>query len=319
MNNNDPWSVLSLPSNEKLNRRKARDGQIVDIYWVLDDSANKGLLIDVDDLVKPDKLMTASFKLKGMKFGLIKESKKRLLITLHEHEFKDIFLKLCNDLIDIACDCASVKQVFPAVAKRISAWKKLLANSRGNLLSDIEKQGLYAELLFFKTLIESKPELETEFIGSWKGPEKSQHDFVIGDKAIEIKSITNSSRNKVKISSEDQLCTKLNELYLSVYFLVVHGQGEIGRNLNELVKLILLEINDSENKEKFESKLLEARYIDISDNDLPRFSLKEITNYKVYGDFPRIIPEFLIDGVNSVKYKIELSSIDDYKVDEEII
>ena len=318
MNKPNPWSVLDVPPAGSLNRRKVQEGKLFDVFWVLDSDGNKGVLFEVDDLVDEKNLQKASLKLKGMTFSLLDEGCKKLLIKLIEVSFQDIFEKLCYDLIEIVYDCKRSKQIFPSVRNRLISWKKLLANTGGELLSEIEKQGLYAELCFLSEALDKKSYSEAEIINAWCGPEKSQHDFVIGERAIEIKSITNSSRNKITISSEDQLYTLLNELYLSVYFLTVHGSGDVGESLNKIVDRIFLQIDLEENRNLLEGKLLEAKYIKILDNELPMFSVKDVSNYKVVDGFPRIIPPNIDDGVCSVKYKIEVSSVGKYKVMEEL-
>lgn len=313
-----PWDVLSTPNKGEFTRRKVRIGQLFNIYWVLDEENYKGLLIPVDVSVDTERLLRSNFKLKGVAFHLVKDEEPLLLIKLVKNEYQSIFLKLCLDLCDVIYSCKSSSQIFPAVTNRVSAWRKLLANSNGSLLNDLEKQGLFAELLFIKYFLEKKPKLEHEIIDGWKGPEKSQHDFVIGERSIEIKSITNSSRNKISVSSEDQLYTKLTEFYLRVYFMIVHSQGQCGKSINKLVESIYSMIECEENSALLEAKLLEAKYINILDNDYPRFTCKEISNYEVVDGFPRIIPEYTLDGVNSIKYKVEISAMENFRVTEEI-
>jgi hypothetical protein len=319
MSSSNPWSVLLVPPQGSLNRRKVKEGEPFDVFWVLDSLGNKGLLFDVDDSVDEKKLLKASLKLKGIAFSLLDEGRKMLFIKLVEINYQDIFEKLCCDLIEVIYSCKQYGNIFPKISSRLMSWKKLLANSGGGLLSEIEKQGLYAELCFLLEMLKKESCNYISVINSWCGPEKSQHDFVLGEKAIEIKSITNSSRNKITISSEDQLYTLLDELYLSVYFLVVHGSGKLGESLNEVVSKIYSELPCVESIAIFEGKLLEAKYIRIPDNDRPLFSVKEVTNYDVVENFPRIIPSSLSNGVGSVKYKIDVSSIGKYKSIKEIL
>lgn len=317
MNEPMPWESLNIPDPGKLTRRKVKSNEKFEIFWVLDDVGSKGVLIQVDESVDAEVIIKSQLKLKGMTFTLINDEKRRLLIKLKNNEYSAIFHRFCLDLCDITHGCKSEKQIFSSLKNRINSWKKLLANSNGDLLSDIEKQGLYTELKFVKLCLQKKKWSEIEVIDSWKGPEKSQHDFVLGDFAIEIKSITNSSRNKVLISSEDQLFTKLNKLFLRVYFLTVHKDGRVGESLNSLVSDILSYIDTPQNKEQFESKLLESKYINIPENNLPSFKVKEFTDYEISDEFPKIIPSNLIEGVLDVRYKINLAVTEKFEVIEE--
>lgn len=42
-------------------------------------------------------------------------------------------------------------------------------------------------------------------VEAWLGPEKSHQDFIFGNTAVEIKSLSGTERSTVRISSEDQL------------------------------------------------------------------------------------------------------------------
>ena len=72
------------------------------------------------------------------------------------------------------------------------------------------------------------------------------------------------------------------------------------------------------NIEFLEAKLLEAKYINIPENDHPRFVVKDVVNYKLVEGFPRIIPDYLIEGVESVRYKVNLSFVDKFKINEQV-
>lgn len=319
MNDQMPWDSLAIPQLGKLTRRKVESDKSFEVFWVLDEAGDKGLLIQVDDTIDAEKILKSQLKLKGISFSLIDDEKRRVLVKLQKNEYTIIFYKLCLDLCEIVYACKSDKQIFPALKNRIGSWKKLLANSNGNLLSDIEKQGLFAELKFLELCLKKQVWAESEVIDSWKGPEKAQHDFVMGEQAVEIKSITNSSRNKVSISSQDQLFTRLSRLFLRVNFLTLHKDGRTGENLNLLVGSIHKLIEDGAARERFDSKLLESKYIDITENNLPSFTVKEVTDFEVTKDFARIIPSDLMDGVFDVRYKIDLAGVERFKVEEECI
>jgi hypothetical protein len=314
MNKNDPWSLLELPVSGEFTRRKVVEGEIFDVYWVIDNLKQRGILIEIDDEIEPERVKSSLSKLRGVSFSLIKDTKKWLLIRLIEVEYLDIFEKLCLDLADVTFENRKVRQVFPAISNRVAAWKKLLTGSKNTLLSDIEKQGLFGELTFLNDNLKLKEISEVTLVDSWKGPEKSQHDFVLGERAIEVKTVTNISRNNVIISSEDQLFTELDELYLSIYFLVNHSNGDEGISLNTLVDEVLSRLEQSESIGLFESKLLDAKYINISDNNLPRYTVKKVNNYLVCDDFPRVIPAILSAGINSVSYKLDVSYLDKFQV-----
>ncbi|NOK57936.1 MAG: hypothetical protein GFH27_549287n240 [Chloroflexi bacterium AL-W] len=313
--NYNPWADIPFAVTGQFSRRRVNTEANFALFWFRDDAGRPGLLIEISRLISQDSLQEAKINIRDIAVDVIEvaqESIRALIIKLEDTQNQDVFLKLCLDLIEHVKASEQNQDTFHAICKRLKKWQSLLSGKARNLLSANEVQGLYAELYFLTEILESDRSRESTVIQGWKGPQKTQHDFIWDDMAIEIKSIAGDQRGKVRITSEDQLDTHLERLYLRVYFLSeVHDGGE---SLNAIVKRIINQLTYRENRELFELKLESARYIDIPDYDLPMFWVKDCRTYLVLDDFPCITRKTLPEGIEAVAYDLVLAGIDRFRI-----
>lgn len=79
-----------------------------------------------------------------------------------------------------------------------------------------EVRGLFAEIVFLMELIDRQMSSGAA-VEAWLGPERSHQDFMFGNTAVEVKSLSGAERSSVRISSEDQLESLNDALFLRVY------------------------------------------------------------------------------------------------------
>src|SRR3546814_15120322 len=91
-------------------------------------------------------------------------------------------------------------------------------------LSIEEVRGLFAEIVFLTELIDRQMS-SSDAVEAWLGPERSHQDFIFGNTAVEVKSLSGAERSSVRISSEDQLESLNDALFLRVYRL----SSQLGR------------------------------------------------------------------------------------------
>lgn len=149
---------------------------------------------------------------------------------------------------------------------------------------------------------------ESAALEAWKSPQGSDHDFVIGSSAVEIKT-SSGTRDQIRISSEHQLSTSLQHLFLRVFFLAIDADGRNGISLNSLVTQLRSRINDESLSDLFDSRLAEAGYIDIPEYDRPHLTVARATTYSVTEGFPRLTSGDIPAGISDVRYCIDCSSI----------
>src|SRR3546814_6849352 len=92
-------------------------------------------------------------------------------------------------------------------------------------------------------------------VDAWTGDDKLQQDFIFDNTAVEVKSLLGRDRNTVRISSEDQLATILDDLFLVTHKLSAAVDNSGGLSLNALVEVIERELADGDALEQFSQKL----------------------------------------------------------------
>ena len=326
LNNNNPWSNIPTASLGNLSKIKNDPNLKNIVYWFRDDRGHCGLLVEIDNTISKHVLKKARMNIRDIQTDVIDiqdENLRALTIKLEEPQNRDVFLKLCFDLIEHVNLCGENDDVFYAICARLKKWQSLLSGKSKNLLNTREMQGLYAELHFIFERLNLKNRVSSSYqydlIKSWEGPAGGQHDFVLNDLAVEIKSISGDQRSKVRIYSEDQLYNHLNELFLRIYFLSSSYNDDTGESLNEIVERISNVILDNEARELFETKLTLARYLDLKDYDYPKFKLKDIRTYCVEEEFPRITPKIIPEAIEAVSYDLLLPGIERYRIDENMM
>lgn len=238
----------------------------------------------------------------------------RLVLTLEKQVDRDLFEGLCRTLasaLEHATDSASSLAVALAHIRR---WKTFLSG-RSQHLSAEEIRGLFAELTFLLELIDMAPSSAVA-VEAWLGPEKSHQDFIFGNTAVEIKSLSGTERSMVRISSEDQLESLNDALFLRIYRLSSLPDAAGARTLNEIVAAVQARLAEAEAIEAFDRKLVAHGYAPLPDYDAPRFVVSDVSSYRVSDGFPRLIRSQLPTGIDKVAYEIRLETIASYECDD---
>lgn len=239
--------------------------------------------------------------------------RQRLVLTLEKEVDRDLFEGLCRTLCS-ALEHASDSVTSLAVAlAHLRRWKTFLSG-QGHHLSAEEVRGLFAELVFLLELLE-QPVSAAAAIDAWLGPDKSHQDFIFGNTAVEIKSLSGAERSTVRISSEDQLESLNDALFLRIYRLSNLPDAAGARSLNTIVGDVQARLDDAETVEAFDRKLVAFGYAPLPDYDEPTFVIGSMVTYRVQDDFPRLIRSQLSTGIAKVAYDIRLEAITPYECD----
>jgi hypothetical protein len=172
--------------------------------------------------------------------------------------------------------------------------------------------------MFLLELIE-RQHPKTEAVEAWMGPDKSHQDFIFGNTAVEIKSLSGQERSAVSISSEDQLESLQDELFLRLYRLSSLPDAAHSRSLNELVQFAQSCLDDAEALDGFDRKLAAYGYAPFPDYDGPRFVVSRVTTYAVTEGFPKLARSSLPAGIANVTYMIKLETISSFECDGECV
>ncbi|WP_300675062.1 PD-(D/E)XK motif protein [Desulfoluna sp.] len=307
-----PWSGIDCPvTGFKMVRIDS--AQPHDFFWGKNTAGDFLLMLEIDkDLTCF--LEDKTVELRGVKSDLTYHSATSeyfFILCLQNKEDADIFYRLCMDLVDRTRDLSQLKVALEIIHRRLKRWKTFLSGKKKPLLSAQEVRGLFAELEFLNEGLKVATSQLT-FLEGWLGPLDGPHDFVLGDYAVEIKSVSGSQKDNVRISSENQLATHLKRLFLKVFFLAEFQDCKKGESLNQIVDRVRTKLLDSDLIDIFETRLYSSGYIDLKDYDSPCFMVSQKKAFEVRDDFPRITPDCLQDGLVNVSYDLNLNSLKKY-------
>ena len=302
-----PWDRIAIPGTD-FNVRRVPGEAVAPCFWGRDVNGACLFIVELlgDHTVQFRKnVVTVNGIEVDLRAG--EPGQQRLVLTLEKEVDRDLFEGLCRTLafaLGHAGDSASSLAIALAHIRR---WKTFLSGRGGQHLSPEEVRGLFAELAFLLELLDHMPSVAA--VEAWLGPEKSHQDFIFGNTAVEIKSLSGTERSTVRISSEDQLEALNDALFLRIYRLSNLPEAAAARSLNEIVSEVQARLGEPEAIEAFDRKLVVHGYAPLPDYDDPRFVISDVASHCVLEGFPRLIRSRLPAGIDRVSYDIRLETI----------
>lgn len=313
MPESSPWDGIGVPGAD-FNVRQVMGRTAVPCFWGRD-SAGACLFVLELQGDHTEQYRKNAVTVHGIDVDLRGDDagRQRLVLRLETEVDRDLFEGLCRTLasaLEHATDSVSSLSVALAHIRR---WKTFLSG-RGQHLSAEEVRGLFAELIFLLELLD-RPVPAPTAIEAWLGPDKSHQDFVFGNTAVEIKSLSGAERSTVRISSEDQLESLNDALFLRIYRLSNLPEAEGARSLNAIVADVQVRLSEAEAVDAFDRKLVAYGYAPLPVYDEPTFVIGDVATYRVQEAFPRLARSQLSTGIIRVAYDIKLEAIAPYECD----
>ncbi len=312
-----PWDEIQLPDAEYNVRLIAGAGSIP-LYWGKDTAGHCLFIIELQgdhtEQFRKDSTSVHGISLDLRGFDV--NARQGLVLKLEKHVDKDLFLSLCETLVSSLQPLTDSSTALSVALTHIKRWKMFMSGRKSRILSAEEIRGLFAELQFLRFLYQGGLS-EKAAVDAWTGPEGSHQDFIFGNTAVEIKSVSGKERSTVRISSEDQLETLCDNLFLVIFRLNAMPESGQAMSLNMLVRLVEEELNEAAAVEELLRRLAAYGYVDIADYDTPEFVVAARHLYCVEKDFPRLIRSQMPDGIVRATYEIELEKISTFKCDIE--
>ncbi|WP_027136387.1 PD-(D/E)XK motif protein [Geminicoccus roseus] len=314
MPDSSPWDRIVIPG-ANFNVRQVASDTAVPCFWGRDISGACLFIVELQGDHAAQYRKNA-VTVNGVKVDLRvgDPGQQRLVLALERQVDRDLFEGLCRTLasaLEHATDSASSLAI---ALVHIRRWKTFLSGRGGQRLSAEEVRGLFAELSFLLELMDQLCS-SVMAVEAWLGPEKFHQDFIFGDTAVEIKSLSGTERSTVRISSEDQLESLKDALFLRMYRLSNLPDATGARSLNEIVATVQTRLERAEAVELFDRKLVAHGYAPLPEYDEARFVVSDVLNYRVLDDFPRLIRSQLPTGITRAAYDIRLEAIVPYICD----
>lgn len=312
-----PWDDIAVPGAD-FNVRQAAVGTAVPCFWGRDAGGACLFIVELQGDHAAEYRKNA-VTVNGIDVDLRAgdQGQQHLILTLERQVDRDLFEGLCRTLassLEHATDSASSLAVSLAHIRR---WKTFLSG-RSHHLSIEEVRGLFAEIIFLMELIDRQMS-SSAAVEAWLGPERSHQDFMFGNTAVEVKSLSGAERSSIRISSEDQLESLSDALFLRVYRLSSLADAAGARSLNEIVSAFQARLGEADAVEAFDRKLVAHGYAPLPDYDEPRFVVSDVRSYRVGDGFPRLMRSQLPTGIANVAYDIRLEAIVPYECYEAAI
>ena len=313
---NNPWDEITPPSKD-LSARRVDHTHPLDLFWARDHLGNYLFVYEFEKI--DGRLPTALPALAGIQAMFLKAEnttdKNRFVLLLKERVKWEIFLSLCTDLVQTTRHAESSSLAIQALLRRLAHWQEFLKRIRPDILPEETIKGLIGELLFIKKHLVPAFGIAPA-IKFWQGPEGLPQDFNVNDSAIEVKCQSGATAPNVRITSAEQLCPQLPEMYLYVVTL-----GKTTPDNEEAISLPQL-ISDLRKELEFEETGIIERFNDLlhmigyiySDLYLDYcYILTGQNMFQVDDSFPRICAEDIPLGIDRLSYHIDLSACGRFK------
>lgn len=238
-----------------------------------------------------------------------------LVLRLKRRGLESVFGRLCQDLADSASLVKAEDAVVALFVERLRLWERLFSGSDDGLLPKHKIRGLIGELLILERLLAAQPDSVGELVDAWRGPLRSEQDFCLASRSIEVKTINPGARS-VSISSLRQLDAPV-PLTLTVMTLGASvADAAAAVSLNSLVDRLEARIaTEPIALTNFRERLLAAGYVDQPRYGEDWFVLVRDDSFAVTAGFPRLVPSDVVPGITAATYELEIAALGGYRVE----
>jgi len=225
-------------------------------------------------------------------------------LVLSDSGHSDIFDRLIEDIIEKANEPADEKLGVARFLSRLAEWQQILMRLPSEALSNEQQQGLWGELWVLQQII-TPPQNLYDAITAWQGPTGSDQDFQLPGLAIEVKTSTANTLERISIASERQLHVP-NGIDLVLVAILLDRRPGHGKTLPGLVNEIRTQATDTGGTSRLNASLRLCGYDDAHDHQYKSvgYTVLKVQQFVVTPGFPRIVPDALESGVSDVRYSI---------------
>lgn len=313
----DPWDSLDRPdASNSLNAKRVSAEHKWNFFWGRD-LEGKCLLFLQHDVKSRTKRRLPN--LRGLDVTESDPGNGRdllLVIRLQENTQRELFHRLCLDIIACATSAESENDAVELTVARTWRWHYLLRGGHDDRLSPEQQKGLIGELLILENHL--APRIgAVAAVSAWEGPLDAPKDFELGHTFLEVKTRRSGSAPFVKVSSEDQLDSP-DSAHLFLYVVDLNtAMSEDGDafNVTDVAARLrnAFESADQVAVDLLEQRLFSAGFLWAHDYSDSLWLEGESSFYEVRKGFPRIISSQLAGGIEKVSYNLSLDACEPYR------
>lgn len=240
-----------------------------------------------------------------------------LVFRLTDAEHRDIFYRLCTDLVGAVGAARSEQEAVDVCIMRTWRWHRLLKRGRDGRLTAEEQKGVIGELAVLLDVVMPATGT-TQGVAAWMGPLGASRDFETGAVAIESKACAPLAP-RVWIASADQLeSDDAHALFLHVTEVAAAVDGSSkALTLTQVVERAreFIESEDTSALGEFEERLAATGYDDADEYTDQLWLIGDAAIFAVLEGFPRIIPPMVPSGVSDLRYQINLVECEPFRIE----
>lgn len=232
-----------------------------------------------------------------------------LSLTLQDRRFEEVFLRLADDMHARTASAPSEAVAIDRVTRVIDEWHRLLSRRPAGVLTMEELRGLVGELWLVLNWFTRDRSLEAALEG-WLGPLGLPQDFWYEQDGYHEAKCIGPSTTTVRISSAEQLDPP--DMQLLVLRVATTDETQPGAlNLPNLVRRVHDALTETGASEQPLRDRLEHLNVDLAESFYHDtwFVVATIHLHTVNEQFPSIRSSALPDGIEGVRYQIDLDAM----------
>jgi len=262
----------------------------------------------------PDLPASRGFELSISPLSPGRSGRTRLILTLSDPEFLDVFSSLADDVVRTLSGATDEKHAVTRLIDRLRTWQEFLRRFGSQGMSREARLGFYGELVFLRDcLLKVLPGRDA--VMAWRGPRRMQHDFQTLHGSVEVKTTAATSPHSFRVANIRQLDDRgISVLYVCV---VTVDESESGdETLPEAIDRLRSALGAS--AEQVDGVLIEAGYIEAQRAlyESPRYSIRSLRFFRVADGFPRLLESEIPNGVEAVSFSVALAACADFASSE---
>lgn len=318
----DPWRDIDAPRDSPgFNARRIADvgSRTWGLYWGVDRHRQCLLILQHDATEQPSQRVP---RLRGLRVEIQEtdqEGRALLVLRLMAGEHRDLFYRLCTDIVAATSVAESGEEALSRMVVRTWRWHRLLRSGRDGRLSREEQMGLIGELLVLEQHL--MPVVgAADGVRAWVGPVGDPRDFRIGSIGVEAKARTPLAPG-IRISSAEQLdSTDAARLFLHVADVgEAAAEADAGETVADVVRRVhdAVAARDLSAVGDFEDRLSAVGFEWSDDYSDYRWMITDTSVFEVVAGFPRLTPSGIPSGVHEVRYGIDVTQCEAFRVPAE--
>lgn len=318
---NDPWKGLAPTiSVRELSARRVDAENRWNFFWARDVEGRCLLVLRHEQGVLPVRRLPSinGLGIQSVTYG--ENAGHALIFTLLDSAQREIFHRLCLDIVQSAAVAESEQAAIEVAIARTWRWHHLLRGGSDGRLSSEEQKGLIGELLFIEDCLLSRL-APSDAVASWKGPLGAPKDFEIGRLCVEAKARRGAATPHVAMSSEHQLdISGVDQLFLHVAEVDrLPSSRSDGSSITEIARRVrdrIAAVDDAAAAD-LDALLHAAGFRWSDDYSDSAWICGDQHIFRVTEDFPAISASRLPLGLANVRYAVALAACEPFRVTRE--